>query len=326
MKRKIVLFVFAVCSLVFLFKPAVLRADYEQEIRNQIKQVERRYPGDFDSDYFHDMGILTRKADEAGLNSLTTEMIGSLLFERMDQYVETQLDLIDRFFKSDPVEASRMLMDLNRQDRYYEPTDEYLSTTGGQALSSELAAERQRSTDELNERCSFSGIRKAIQSLRKTGLMVTTRIEEIKNSRALIDGLECCLNWKSKIDYTYETPFENDYDEGMMIEEGHLKIKSTPRDYKRAEWVGEWIYRFIGREGEAEAVSRATLVIDKTGQPAELMISAGRVNSVGRINFPINVSGDFRYLEVGGHSIFPAAVMPGQKSIALAGCLNTHDN
>jgi len=97
-------------------------AEYEQEIRDQTQDVLSRYPGGhLDHDYFHDMGIIARKADEAGLNTQTSEIVGSLLYKRMDHHVEKQLEQISRDYEMKRPEASTQLQDLIRYRLYYQP-------------------------------------------------------------------------------------------------------------------------------------------------------------------------------------------------------------
>lgn len=272
------------------------------------------------------MGIIARKADEAGLNKLATEIVGSLLLTPMDRYVEQQLDLIHRLYKTDPADASRKLNDLNRIDKDYQPTDEFLSTTGGQALSGQLARERKGALNMISLGCSFNMIKQAMKAYRKTGLFVTNTLEEIRSLRSLTEALSCCLNWKTTVHYFFEEEFESEYDAGMQSEEGRLKLQTSPLDWSRARWAGDWVYRFKGREGEAKGVSRATLIYEKGDQPAELKISSARLSSSGRINFPVTLAGDLRSLEVEGYRIFPIAIMPGQRDFALAGCRDLEDS
>ena len=209
---------------------------------------------------------------------------------------------------------------MNRYQKYYQPTDEYLRTTGGQAFSSELARLRQNALDRLKEGCSESAIREGLKAVRKTGLFVTDTPQEISTVREIEDRLDCCLFWHPEIRYREEQAFKSEYEEGVLIQEAHFSLQTNRRDDKEALWAGEWIFRFKGREGTAEGVSPAKLRYRRGEETASLTIGTSRVTSVGRINMPIPLSGDFRTVEVQGNPIRPEAVFSEKQAVPLMGC------
>ncbi len=75
--------------------PAASRADYSEEIKAQIKEIEARSQV-LKLEYFHDMAIVAHKADDAELNDLARDIIRSLLLKRMDDYIEHELVEINK--------------------------------------------------------------------------------------------------------------------------------------------------------------------------------------------------------------------------------------
>lgn len=295
-------------------------ADYEQELEDQIEEVKKQYPEVFSVPYFHDMGIIARKADEAELNLLVTKIVKSLLLDRMENDIREELEWVKRSYRTNAHEATRRLQELSKFQPFYQPTDEYLSTTGGQELSGSLSRLRSNTLSMLEKSCSEYSIRHGIQALRKTGLFRTNHSEEIVDLREITKRLDCCMYWKPRIQFVMRTPFESDYEEGVIIEEVDLKLRSSRRNMTDAHWVGQWIYRFEGREGKAEGVSHANLRYRKGEDIADLVISASRVTSVGRINLPVSLSGDHRSIEMEGENFFPFANFGRDAVIALQGC------
>jgi len=312
-----IIFLWLSCLLLFQI-PAF--ADYEQDLRDQISEIKKRHRVEMDRTYFRDMGIVASKADDAELNLLATEIVSSLLFRASDQYVQEEIDLINRLYPRDGYKASNRMVELNRFERLYQPTEEFLSTTGGQTFSAELVQLRSQVLDFLGGSCSEYMTVLGLQALRKTGLFVTNRSKEIAQMRELTQELNCCLAWKSKIHYYHAQEFRTDYEEGIMIEEAWLKLRSSPRDYSQAKWEGEWIYRFEGREGKGLGKSNATLQYRKGKDMADLVISSAKLTSAGRINLPITPAGDHRFVAVEGSYAFPAALFSNQVVIQLTGC------
>lgn len=312
---------FVLLSLFFcLFQPSPSRADYADELRGQMEGLKRQSAKQLDVAYFHDMGILARKADEADLNLLTTEIVGSLLWKKMEDYLKNETAEINRLYATDVFRASRRLAGLNRFEHFYEPTEEFLSSTNGQALALELVGFRKRALDGIQSSCSDYTLSQALSALRKTGLYVTGRPEEILSLRDLTQALDCCLAWKSKIHYVDEKTFKVTNEEGIFIEEGKLVLETNPRDYSEARWNGDWIYRFEGKDGTAEGISHATLKYRRGDDKADLTISAARVSSVGWIKLPVSVSGSQHTAEIEGNPIQPRAVFSKENSVPLAGC------
>ena len=300
--------------------PVLLRADYGEELRSQIKEIESRYAQKFTIDYFRDMGIIARKADEAELADLTTEIVRSLLLKHMDEYVKIEIKNINVNYTQDRFLAGNQLGELNRFERFYEPTEEFLSTANGQVIEAELVRFRQNALDLLQKSCAEESILAGIQAVRKTGLFTTKHAAEITMMQEITNALDCCLAWKPEIQYQNEQAFENDYEKGTLAQEARLTLQSDRKNYSEANWTGEWIYRFKGREGSGEGVSQATLRYHKGEETASLVISASRVTSAGRMNFPVSLAGEDRTVTIEGNPIYPNAIFVGNVSLPLSGC------
>lgn len=295
-------------------------ADYAQEIRNHIDLVENRYRSSMTLAYFTDMGVIARKSDEATEDDLTAEIIGTLLFKRMDDFIEGQMAQAELLFETEGYEAVKIISSLNAFDKFYQPTDEYKLTARGQAFASELIRIRQNALDDLKEECSLDSILAGIRALRKTGLYLTNTSEEITSLRELTNNLNCCLSWKPKIHYYEEMQFETDYDEGVIIQDGSLKLKSSPRNFAEASWVGEWIYKFKGREGIGEGTSTVQLDFKRGSDYAKLKIGGSKLRSSGRINLPVMTAGEERQLEPADGRIFPELYFSEFVRLPVMGC------
>jgi hypothetical protein len=314
--RKIFLFFFFVFFLGFL---SAASAAYEDELRDQIKKIETDYNRVPEMTYFRDMGIVARKAEEAELSELTSEIVRLKLLKVMEEYVRAELKKIHESYPAEPVASSRKLDDLSRYERFYEPAEEFLSTAYGQSIATDLSQLRQNSIGAFKRSCSDFAILTGIQALRKTGLFVTKNASEITQLREIQQQLTCCLGWKPEIHYFREEPFETEYEQGVLIEEGTLRLRSSRTDYSRAEWVGDWIYRYSGREGRGEGVSQGILNYHSGEDRATLAISASRVSSTGRMNFPAALSGEKRTVTIDGLTYNPQATLFAE-SFSLKGC------
>jgi hypothetical protein len=306
--------------VVFLKVALSADANYEKELRGQIEGVKHSCPEGFCISYYYDMGILARKADEVDLTLLTTEIVKSLLLDRMDKDIMGEIEQIKALYRTDRYEATKRLKILNQFESFYQPTDEYLRTTGGQTLKGILSNVRRNALLMFERGCSEVAIRNGIQAVRKTGLFRANYPEEIVSLRELTAHLDCCLNWKPQFQFVMKKPFESDYEKGTLSEEVNLRLRSSRQDMSEAQWAGRWIYRIEGREGRAEGVSQATLRYRKGEETADLVISASRVSSVGRINFPLSLSGDHRTLEVEGGDFYPSVTFSEDTSLDLLGC------
>ncbi|MBN1689306.1 MAG: hypothetical protein JW893_09405 [Candidatus Omnitrophica bacterium] len=295
-------------------------ADYIQELEDQIEAIKEKDVPGFDAEYFHDMGIVARKADEAELNQLNAEIVETLMLKKMDEEIEAELGVIKTLFVTDPYAASRRLQDLQQYQRFYQPTDEYLRATGGQAISGTLSRFRANTLEMIKAYCNEKSILGAIQAIRKTGLFVTNSAEEIVNLRELTRLLDCCLSWKPELVIYWQEKFKTDYEEGILTEKARLRLVSNRRDFVEAKWSGEWIYHFRGREGEGEGVSEAHFRYRKGEDFGSLVISASRVSSSGRINFPFSLAGDRRTIEVENVDIYPIAYFSEDGVYPLQGC------
>ncbi len=294
-------------------------AEYEDELRDQIRKTETDYERVPDMTYFKDMAIIARKADEAEIPQLTSEITRLKLMKVMEEHVRTELKTINQLYPEQPVASSRRLEELSRYERYYEPTEEFLNTAYGQSIASDLAQLRENAVQVLRRSCSDFAILTAIQALRESGLFITKSAAEITQLREVQQELGCCLGWKPEITYRREQPFETEYEQGVLIEEGKLTLRSSRTDLTQAEWSGDWIFRFTGREGRGEGVSQGILKYHSGQDQATLAISASRVSSVGRMNFPVSLSGDKRSITIDGQAYNPQGSLYGE-SFSLKGC------
>lgn len=317
MKKKVKI---AVYFLELFFLSSQVHADYTQELEDQIMKLKLRYSQNLDLMYFHDMGIIARKADEAELQELTITIIRSHLFAPMDEYVGSELQTINDLYPSDSYQASKRLSELLKMNIYFEPSDEFLLTAPGKAIAAEIARNRTEALGQIRAKCSDDIIRKAVQAIRKTGLFFTNSPDEIGDMRDLSQDLSCCISWKPTLQYHFSQSFETDYEAGKMLEDAKLKLVSSPNDLSQAQWTGEWRYTFQGKEGKGEGTSQATLRYQRGDETSELVISSARMNSVGRINMPMSLSGDRQTLEMEGMPIYPEAIFKGQIDLSLAGC------
>lgn len=312
--------IFWMLAFFFAAAPAAVFADYAQELRDQIADVQKHAANSPNLVYFHDMGIVARKADDAELNDLATEITGTLLLKKMETYVDSEIERINQLYVTDPVAASHGLVELNHFERYYQPTAGYLNTTGGQSFAAELARIRKDVIAQLKEGCLDDNVRAGLVALKKTGLFITEKPEEILSMRDLPPLLDCCLGWKKKIHYENEKEFETDYEKGTLTEEAHLVLQSNPKDLSEAYWTGEWLYHFKGRQGTGEGVSQARFRYRRGEETADLVITNAKVTAAGRMNMPTPVAGDHRTVDVEGKPLHPAAVFVAGAAAFLTGC------
>jgi hypothetical protein len=305
---------------IFMSWPGNAWPDYTQELRDQIKELETRMPKSGSLDYFHDMGIIARKADEAELTDLTTEIVKSLLLTRMDEYVKDEINAIDALYETDAYLATGRLETLNRFERYHAPSPEFLTTASGQALDAEMIRFRASAIEALKIGCSMSAITTAVQAIRKSGLFVTDRPQDQKSVDEINRELECCLNWKTNIDIKNEQKFQTDYEEGTLTEEAHLSLEGDRRDKVSAKWAGDWIYYFKGREGQGQGKSTALVTYVKGQETAEVKVAPGKVTSSGRMNFPMTLNGTMETVEMERKGILPRAFIAGREAVDLTGC------
>lgn len=311
----------AISFLTFFLAANLLFADFEQEIRSQVQALVAQYSAvALDALYFKQMGILARKADDIESNELLTEIVKTHLFQKMDQFVEVELEGIHTLYLADAVLASKKYTDLATYDKVFQPTQEFLNTTPGQALAAELVRYRGNALQTAQRTCQDFALRELIQVYRKTGHFETNRSEEIASVREMKAMLDCCMNWRSEILYQFQRGFFNDYEAGVIRETGVLRLQSDRRDKNHARWAGDWIYQFDGREGNAEGKSQAILTYDKGQETATLTITHARVVSEGRINFPLSPAGELRTLEVEGKNYVPEVLFNKEQMIAVTGC------
>ena len=295
-----------------------LWAGYTEDLQSQIDQARSTFKERPEFIYFRDMGVLARKADDAGLTDLTAKIIRKELLEPMNDFLQIRLEEINQLFASDPLKASRQISELYKFERFFEPSSNFLQTAAGQVLTTALLQERDRALQSL-QTCSRESILIGMQAVRRTGLYVTKSAAEIKSLRELNLAIECCLSWKKELHYMREQPFENTYETGTLVEEGKLRMASSPNNLSEAQWTGEWIYSFTGLEGKGLGVSQAVMNYRKGEDEAKMTISASRVTSSGRMNFPVALAGEQRTLQIVGDAISPWASLYDIE-MPLTGC------
>ncbi|MSR77231.1 MAG: hypothetical protein EXS63_03245 [Candidatus Omnitrophica bacterium] len=295
-------------------------AEYEQEIQSQVDKMMGRAKSNFSEVYFHDMGIIARKADLAELNEMTAKIVRTYLFEKMSQYIQQKIKDINETYLSDPAQATSQFLELVKFQKYFQPTEAFLQTAEGRAIEAELEQARKHALEDLKRGDSKESLMTALEAVRKTGFFMTNSGNEYSSMRELTQELECSFGWKSKINYHYSHKFETDYDAGTIDEEAHLNLESSGKELSEAKWSGEWIYHMKGRDGTVEAVSHATLTHRKGQDIAELVITSAKVSSIGRMNMPMPVSGDMRTFEVKGEPFHPWVALTGMITVELVGC------
>ncbi len=304
----------------FLYS-GLLFADFTEELQDQIRSLKARYTSiQLDETYFHDMGIIAHKADNAELMDLASEIIRSHLFPKMDEYVKTEWDEINRIYETDSIQATERLKKLIEFRNDLQPTEPFLQTGQGQTIASELMQSRGKLLEAMKQECSGETSLEAIKTFRKTGLFVTNTPQEQRDMRTFTEALSCCLSWKQTIHYKNTKKFETDYEAGTMEEEARLKLESSGADWHEAKWAGEWTYRFQGREGMARAISQANMRFVRGADYADLTISSARVDSAGRMNMPIPLAGEYRNVEVSGERTIPQGAFSALLQIPLTGC------
>ncbi len=311
---------------IFLFLgvlPETLWADYTQELQDQIQSLEKRFPGPLDETYFRDMSVIVHKADSAELMGFASESLRAKIFERFETYVSSQLEEISRIYETDAASASEKLKDLAEYREYLQPTAPFLETASGRTIAGELSAERDRALEAVKNGCSLEVKKQVLLAVRKTGFFATREPKERDALRRLSEELSCCIGWKASMAYDFTQKFETDYDEGTIREEAHLNLASLSTDWNEAKWVGDWTYYFQGREGTAHAASQATLRYRREDDFADLVITNSKVDSVGRMNIPIQMSGDHRTLEVEGNRLDPLVNFSKTFKVPLTSC---HEN
>lgn len=300
--------------------PGPLRADYSDELRDQIRDLQARYPSTLEEVYFRDMAVIAHKADAAEIMDLAAEIIRKNLWERMDGHVETELEAINALYETDAPAATERLKELVEYRKYFQPTGPFLQTGQGKSLAAEIGQARERLLAQMNQSCATDTVQAAIQVFRKTGLFATGEPREMMSMREFQKVLNCCLSWKAAIVYEYTQTFESEYEAGTKREAAKLKRVSPGSDWNEAQWTGEWRYDFQGREGEARALSSATLRYRKGEDTADLVIRSAKVDSSGRMNMPVPVAGEHRTLEIDGEWLRPQAVFSAEVAIPLSGC------
>lgn len=322
MKRK---WTFILGLSVMSLMTGLAHAEYTDEVKSQIQDLQNRYQNKpLDLVYFHDMGIIAKKADSAEINSLTVEIVRTHLLKKMDEFVGEQLKNINLLYHNgNGSEASKLLRGLLEYKNYYQPSEDFLMTGGAKAIRSEHNLFREIAVKSMEEEDSLEAITRGIRAVQQSGLFVTNAGSQFSDMRKLIEKTECSVGWKPTLNYRNEEDFQTDYDAGQVIQEGHLKLQSSGRDLSEAKWVGVWIYHMKGREGALEGTAQATLKFKRGEDMAALNIADSKLNSAGRMNMPMPASSIQKTVEVVSNPISPVAVFDGNIKISLVGC---HEN
>lgn len=292
-------------------------SDYAEDLRRQADKVRETYASGR-AEYFHDLSVIARKADDAGENQVAAEILRDL-FQASENWAQEQVNQINEQFLADAFHGARRLPDLTRFDRKFQPTDNFLKAAQGQALNTDLIQYRVNALESLQRSCETKNLVQGIAAVRKTGFFVTGSPAETQILRSLTENLECCFSWKPEISFSRQQEFETLYESGIFTEEARLRLESSRSDLSEARWSGDWIYRYEGREGRGEGVSQGILIYRKGEDAASLSISASRVSSTGRMNFPNPLSGEKRTLETEG-SPLDLSLNFFEESVPVTGC------
>lgn len=305
--------------VLFFAVPPVASADYADELKSQIKDTESQYAAKIEPAYFHDMGIIAHKADDAGLYDLLTDIIKQDLFKKMDASLQDDADDINKLMERDPYTASRMIEQLFKFQVYYEPSKEFLKTGAGQAMEGEEVKLRSEALARFKGKTAEAGLIKGLQAYHRAGLFMTRKKNQDDDLAQLSKKLGCTVGWAHKLRYRYEQEFKTDYEKGTLVEEAELTLQTPADEYVKAEWRGPWLYKYKGRDGEAQGTSEAVLKIRRGAYEGELVITASKLSSTGRFNFPANLSGEQRQVEIHGTGLQPE-VKISETVIPLTGC------
>ncbi len=294
-------------------------AEYADQLKTQVKETEARFTPGSENVYFRDMGIIARKADDSQHYELLAEIINNALFAKMDSYVKSRVKDIDEQLDKDPFQASSKIEALVRTQHYYEPSADFLETAMGKSFAGEMARSRQDTLELLKKNPSVESFIKALSAYQKTGLFSVKKNQEETDLNNLRRQLGCSVAWKKKITYRYEDRFRTDYEEGTVIEEAELTLRTGADEYAAAEWRGPWIFRYKGRDGEGQGTSEAILKVQRGQYETEVLITSARLSSTGRFNFPVTLNSVTRLVNIKPPRLMPKAEL-SEQNFSLSGC------
>lgn len=314
--KKIFLCAFFILGI-FRFTPA--QAEYVDQLRAQVKEAESAYLHSAAPVYFRNMGIIARKADDAQQYELLAEIISQSLFGKMDAYITQELKQIEEMLELDALSASSKIAALLKTERYYEPSADYLETLEGKSYTAELARLRQETAALLGKNLTSENLAKAIGAYQKSGLFFVKGKQPEDDLNALHRKIGCTVGWKSKISFSAQQKFKTDYERGIVTEKAELTLRTPASDYAAAEWRGPWIYGYTGQEGTGQGDSEAILKVLRGQHETEILITAARLSSTGRFNFPVTLTNTKRLVTLTTPLLLPKAEMYDE-TFALTGC------
>ena len=317
MKNKFIFTGFLFCAA--LIACGNVRAEYVDQLKTQVKEIEARYTQGSETGYFRDMGIVARKADDSQNYNLLAEILNSSLFEKMESYVKSQMKEIDAQIEKDPYKASSSIEGLVKTQIVYEPSADFLETAEGKGFVGDMARQRQDSLVALKKNPSVESFIKALAAYQKTGLFSIRNAKTEEDLNNLRKQLGCTVGWKKKISFKNEQIFKTDYEGGTVTEDVNLTLQGGAGNYAAAEWHGPWIYRYKGRDGEGLGTSEAILKVQRGQYETELIITAARLSSTGRFNFPVTLNDVRRLVNIEPPRLFPKAELDDLE-FSLTGC------
>lgn len=304
--------------LILCLSPAA-NAEYADQVRQQVKDTEAAFPEPNDA-YFHDMGIIARKADDAELFPLLVEILRRNLFQKSEEYAKSRFEKAVEVMESNPKDAEAIINDLLKFKEQYVPSEEFLGTADGKALAADMVRMRSEALRKLGgAKASQANLIQGFQAYRKTAMFYLRTAPETADLQALSRRLGCHTGWARQLRYSQEQEFKTDYEKGSLVEVMELTLQTPATDYSNAVWRGTWTVKYKGRDGIGQAVSQATLTFKGGAYEADLLIEGARLSSTGRFNFPNALSGERRVMLIEGTKIQPELEVSGTL-VPLTGC------
>ncbi len=296
------------------------KAEYAEQLRKQIDETQKRFPKGPEPAYFHDMGIIARKADDAESYDLVMEIVQTYLFGEMDKFVDSNLKKAVAQTEADPYLAGSYISGLLDFEKYYEPSGEFLNSSAGQAAAANLVRVRQEAFEKISKpKVSVADLAAGFKAYKKTGLFSVKGNAEETDLRKLHEKLDCGVSWARKVNIRLQQEFKTDYEGGIMRQNAELTLQSVASDFTKAEWRGPWIFDFQGRDGVGKGTSTAILKVTRGAYDGDLSISTSQLSSTGRFNFPNGLTGERRVVSIVGNKLLPEVEID-YKKVSLTGC------
>lgn len=295
------------------------RGEYADQLKAQVRQTESEYASGAEAVYFRNMGIIARKADDSQNYELLAQIITGSLFGKMEFYINEQIKIINELLETDSFAAGKKIAELLNTQRYYEPSADYLETSGGKSFAAELARQRQESLVLLKKNPSAETVVKSLNAYHKSGLFSVKGKTQETDLNNLHREIGCTLGWRKKLSLKRTQKFRTDYESGSVTETMELTLQTPASDFAAAEWRGSWIYTYKGRDGEGQGVSDAILKFQRGQYETEILITAARLSSSGRFNFPVTLSPVKRLVNIKLPHLLPRAEL-FEETFLLTGC------